>query len=168
MCHLLKCGSTRRLLNWQGPLLWTHWRLFKSHHLDWQIKGISHQPLQILFTCSIGQKPTRQRCDKNLWSELGCDRLSSEDLLLLFFFLFFPIDGWYLANCSVSETFLKQTGTLMLTAWGGMFHALHFFVPLDLQSIEKISVVSLKHIFIQHFIWSPHKDASKNRAIRLR
>lgn len=131
MCHLLKCGSsnTRRLLNWQGPWLWTHWRLFKSHHLDWQIKGISHQLLQILFTRSIRQKPTRQRCDKNLWSGLRRDWLSSESLLLFFSSSsFLPnrcLTGWYLGNRSVSKTFRKQT--LMLTAWRGMFSNTSFF-----------------------------------------
>ncbi len=58
MCHLLKCGSsdTLRLLNWEGPWLWTltglwlavsaiQWRSFKSHHLDWQIKDIYRQLL---------------------------------------------------------------------------------------------------------------------------
>lgn len=58
MCHLLKCSSsgTLRLFNWEGPWLWTltalwlavsaiQWRSFKSHHLDWQIKGIYRQVL---------------------------------------------------------------------------------------------------------------------------
>lgn len=112
MCHLLKCLSsgTLRLFNWEGPWLWTltalwlavsaiQWRSFKSHHLDWQIKGIYRQVvLQIHFTLKfspiLSKDPQGKDVTKNfvkrLWVELN--------VLTIHIYFSYMIKIWCLGN----------------------------------------------------------------------